>query len=281
MQSVTVAKSAGFCFGVQRAVSTVEGEIAKNSKAKTPIYTYGPIVHNEAVVNSFAEQGVRVLELDELDSLKEGTVIIRAHGVAKEIYDKLNKPGITVVDATCPFVTRIHDIVSSSKDPVIIVGDPTHPEVVGIKGWAGSDSRVISSIEDFIEMALPKDKKYKIVAQTTFNYEKFGEIVEKIKSFKYDIECFNTVCNATQERQSEAAKIASAVDMMIVIGSKDSSNTKKLFEICKAQCKVTEFIQTVDDLKSTNLSYVEKVGITAGASTPNNIIEEVQTYVRS
>lgn len=275
---VITAKTAGFCFGVERAVHTVTEEI---TKAKGPIYTYGPIVHNDLVVNSFAEQGVKVIGPDDIESLDGGTVIIRAHGVAEEVYRKLEKRNLTIVDATCPFVARIHEIVHDSVNPVIIVGDPVHPEVVGIKGWSGGQAWVIGSIEDFNELRLPKNKQYTIVAQTTFNYEKFNEIVEKIKSFKYDIKCFNTVCNATQERQSEAARVASNVDIMIVIGSKDSSNTKKLYDICKAHCKVTKFIQSVDDLNVKDLSYVERVGITAGASTPNIIIEEVQTYVRS
>ena len=281
--NVKRAKTAGFCFGVKRAVETVY-EQAKNSDA-APIYTYGPIIHNEEVVKDLENQGVIVLRTEqELEQLTEGTVIIRSHGVAKYIYEKLEKKKIQIVDATCPFVKKIHRIVnreSAAGKQIVIIGNPKHPEVEGIRGWAGEQVTVVQTPEDAERFELPdKDQKVCIVAQTTFNYNKFKELVEIISKKRYDIVVLNTICNATKERQTEARQIAARVDAMVVIGDKRSSNTQKLFEICKEECLNTYYIQTLDDLDINQLRSVESVGITAGASTPNKIIEEVQNNVR-
>ena len=281
--NVKRAKTAGFCFGVKRAVETVY-EQAKNSDA-APIYTYGPIIHNEEVVKDLENQGVIVLRTEqELEQLTEGTVIIRSHGVAKYIYEKLEKKKIQIVDATCPFVKKIHRIVSresAAGKQIVIIGNPKHPEVEGIRGWAGEQVTVVQTQEDAERFELPdKDQKVCIVAQTTFNYNKFKELVEIISKKRYDIVVLNTICNATKERQTEARQIAARVDAMVVIGDKRSSNTQKLFEICKEECLNTYYIQTLDDLDINQLRSVESVGITAGASTPNKIIEEVQNNVR-
>lgn len=278
---VKVAKTAGFCFGVKRAVEQVYEQI---EKTKSPIYTYGPIIHNEEVVKDLEKKGVRVIDTkEELSALKEGVVVIRSHGVGKDIYDILEKNGITVVDATCPFVKKIHRIVreqGEDKRRVIIVGDESHPEVQGIKGWGNEDTLVIETAEELEKFALRENERLCLVAQTTFNYNKFKDIVEKISKTRYDILVLNTICNATQERQVEARQIASEVDAMIVIGGKNSSNTQKLYEICRRECKNTYYIQTLSDLKPEKAGSVRSVGITAGASTPNNIIEEVHTNVR-
>ncbi|MBQ7795125.1 MAG: 4-hydroxy-3-methylbut-2-enyl diphosphate reductase [Lachnospiraceae bacterium] len=278
---VIVAKTAGFCFGVKRAVDKVYEQI-KNGKQ--PIYTYGPIIHNEVVVKDLDEKGVKVVDTkEELAALKEGVVVIRSHGVGKEIYDILNENGVEIVDATCPFVKKIHKIVSEQSADgrqVIIVGDEKHPEVQGIKGWGNDETKVITSYEDFDHLQIPAEKRLCLVAQTTFNYNKFQELVEKISRTSYDINVLNTICNATQERQVEAKKVASQVDVMLVIGGKHSSNTQKLYEICQKECKNTYYIQTLDDLNPECISSACNVGITAGASTPNNIIEEVHTNVR-
>ena len=274
-----LAETAGFCFGVRRAVDTVYKEIEKGTEQ---VYTYGPIIHNELVVNDFARKGVHVIEdEEELKDLKEGTVIIRSHGAPKRIYDLCEKNGLRIVDATCPFVKKIHRIVVGENTKgrrAVIVGDPDHPEVAGIRGWGDENTCVIRGLEDL--EAVPRDLPVSIVAQTTYNYIKLKEIIEKISTMNYDIRCFNTVCNATQERQTEAAEIASRVDTMIVIGSKSSSNTKKLCEICRARCSDTMFIQSVDDLYGKDNNSANSIGITAGASTPEQIIEEVQNYVR-
>ena len=276
------AESAGFCFGVKRAVDTVYKCTETGTDEK--IYTYGPIIHNEEVVKDMEKRGVRVIRSEEdLAALKEGTVIIRSHGVEKRVYEELEKKGIHIVDATCPFVKKIHKIVekhSEQGDRIIIIGNPDHPEVQGIRGWAKSPVSVIRNVEEAESFFCPADQKICIVAQTTFNYNKFKELVEIIEKKSYDVSVLNTICNATKERQTEARSIAETADAMIVIGDKHSSNTQKLFEICRKACNNTYYIQTLGDLDLNQLGSVETVGITAGASTPNNIIEEVQNNVR-
>lgn len=278
---VIVAKTAGFCFGVKRAVDQVYEQIGK---ADGPVYTYGPIIHNEEVVRDLEEKGVRVLETkEELRALKSGTVVIRSHGVGKEIYDILEAGGVTIVDATCPFVKKIHRIVKEQQEAgrrVIIVGNPDHPEVQGIRGWGNSDTLVLENASQIDDLPIKEGEKLCIVSQTTFNYKKFQDLVEKFEKRGYDILVLNTICNATQERQVEAGQIASRVDVMIVIGGKNSSNTQKLYEICRKECANTYYIQTLDDFKPECKEPVHIVGITAGASTPNHIIEEVHTNVR-
>ena len=280
---VTLAKSAGFCFGVKRAVDMVYEQI-EDAKER-PIYTYGPIIHNEEVVKELAEKGVRVIAEDEdPHGLEPGTVIIRSHGVGRKVKEDLENAGFTIVDATCPFVQKIHRYVAKYAEEgyfVLIVGSESHPEVQGIIGWMPNDSyAVISTPQDLEDLALAGEKIC-IVSQTTFNYNKFQELVEIIRKKGYDILVLNTICNATEERQSEAAMIARDVDAMIVIGGKHSSNTQKLFEICKKECQDTYYIQTKEDLDLSVLQSISNVGITAGASTPNKIIEEVQKNVRN
>ena len=278
---VELAKSAGFCFGVEKAVNTVYEEAKKENEI---VYTLGPIIHNEEVVKDMKKRGVEAVKMEDLASLPKGTVIIRSHGVSREVYNFVKNSGHRVVDATCPFVKKIHAIVSvqSGKGKnVVIIGNPDHPEVMGIKGWGDKNTYAVENIEQFINLGLKKDEEIIIVAQTTFNHKKFQEIIDKISLLGYDVRCFNTICNATQERQAEAKKIASNVDAMIVIGDKKSSNTGKLVEICQEECKNTVFIQTLEDLNYDALLSVDSVGITAGASTPKHIIEEVQNIVRS
>ena len=278
---VELAKSAGFCFGVEKAVNTVYEEAKKENEI---VYTLGPIIHNEEVVKDMKKRGVEAVKMEDLASLPKGTVIIRSHGVSRDVYNFVKQSGHRVVDATCPFVKKIHAIVSvqSGKGKtVVIIGNPDHPEVMGIKGWGDENTYAVENIEQFINLDLKKDEEMIIVAQTTFNHKKFQEIIDKISLLGYDVRCFNTICNATQERQAEAKKIASNVDAMIVIGDKKSSNTGKLVEICQEECKNTVFIQTLEDLNYDALLSVDSVGITAGASTPKHIIEEVQNIVRS
>lgn len=275
---VTVAKSAGFCFGVERAVDSVYSVIEEGD---SPIYTFGPIIHNEQVVADLEAKGVQVInEIDELKKVDKGTVIIRSHGVAKEVYDILEKRGIKVVDATCPFVKKIHNIVqteSNNGKKIIIIGNDNHPEVEGIKGWVNGDAIVINKEEQIENLDLPEETNVCIVSQTTFNHNKFKYLVEIIQKKRYNVTVVNTICNATHLRQVEAKDISAEVDAMIVIGGKHSSNTQKLYDICKEQCKNTYYIQTVDDLDWCELESLESIGITAGASTPKNIIEEVHT----
>ena len=277
---VILAKSAGFCFGVKRAVETVYEQTGTENR----IYTYGPIIHNEEVVKDLESKGVTVLEGEEdLRKLDKGTVVIRSHGVPREICEMIEKKGLTCVDATCPFVKRIHRIVEKESGEgrrIIIIGNPGHPEVEGIMGWSHTPAAVIESAEEAEKFTCLPGEKLCLVSQTTFNYNKFKELVEIFQKKGYNITIVNTICNATEERQTEAREIADKVDAMIVIGGKHSSNTRKLYEICRARCKSTYLIQTLDDLHLELPETAALVGITAGASTPNNIIEEVQNYVR-
>ena len=278
---VIVAKTAGFCFGVKRAVEQVYEQI---EKAERPVYTFGPIIHNEQVVEDLAQKGVRVIDTEEeLEAVRDAIVIIRSHGVGKHIYDLLEQNGVTVVDATCPFVKKIHRIVQEQQAAgrrVIIVGNPDHPEVQGIRGWGDEGTLVVENADQIENLPVSTKDKLCVVAQTTFNYNKFQDLVEKFEKKGYDILVLNTICNATQERQVEARRIASEVDAMIVIGGKHSSNTQKLYEICQKECKNTYFIQSLGDFNPECVNSVRSVGITAGASTPNQIIEEVHTNVR-
>ena len=203
----------------------------------------------------------------------------------RKIYDEIKALGFEIVDATCPFVLKIHRLVeqySREGYHIIIIGNETHPEVEGIKGWSDpAETSVIGTCEEAEKFTLSSEKKVCIVSQTTFNYNKFQELVEIVNEKGYDIIVLNTICNATEERQTEAERIAKEVDAMIVIGGRASSNTQKLFEICKKECENTYYIQTIKDLDLTRLKSTDNVGITAGASTPNNIIEEVQKNVRN
>lgn len=280
---VILAKSAGFCPGVKRAVNMVYEQTEK-CRGREPVYTYGPIIHNDEVVRDLAAKGAEVIHsLEELDDLPKGTVVIRSHGVARSVYETIEAKGFHIIDATCPFVKRIHNIVEEQgRDGrnIIIIGDPDHPEVQGIQGWCLTPSTVIQSVDEAVKFSQMKGEKLCIISQTTFNYNKFKELVEIIEKKSYDVSVLNTICNATKERQTEARSIAETVDAMIVIGDKHSSNTQKLFEICRKACNNTYYIQTLGDLDLNQLGSVETVGITAGASTPNNIIEEVQNNVR-
>ena len=280
---IKTAKSAGFCPGVKRAVDIVYQQARE---AKGPVYTYGPIIHNEEVVKDLAAKGVKVVEGKEgLMGCKGGTVIIRSHGVAREIYELLEKNGIDYVDVTCPFVRKIHRLVekyTAEGFRVVIIGNGSHPEVEGIRGWGNpKGTTVISNREEARNFAVSGEEKVCVVAQTTFNNNKFQELVEILAKKGYDIIVLNTICDATHKRQTEAREISSQVDAMIVIGGSKSSNTQKLFEICKKECENTYYIQTLDDLDLNQFWSIDNVGITAGASTPNNIIEEVQKNVRS
>ena len=280
---VKLAKTAGFCFGVKRAVDTVYKEAEKNNET---IYTFGPIIHNEQVVEDLEKNGVFVVNTTtELKALKTGTtVIVRSHGVGKSIYDLMDECGLNIVDATCPFVKKIHRIVereSKAGKRIIIIGNDKHPEVEGIKGWVCGNATVIETFDEAKAFTAEKNEQLCIVSQTTFNYNKFQDLVEIIREKGYDVESINTICNATEERQTEAKLIAGTVDSMIVIGGSHSSNTQKLFEICKKECENTYYIQTLEDLNAEGLKGSNCVGITAGASTPNNIIEEVSKNARN
>lgn len=280
--NVKIAKTAGFCFGVKRAVETVYQQIDENPGM--PIYTWGPIIHNEQVLEDLAGKGVKMIEsLEEAEAITEGIIIVRAHGVGRELYERLDRPGIRLVDATCPFVKKIHRTVeekSSEGYKIIVVGSSAHPEVQGIVGWSKPLADVVESPEMAAEYTPEPEKPVCIVAQTTFNYKKFKDVVEKISEKSYDSIAVDTICNATYDRQREAALLAEESDVMLVIGGRSSSNTQKLYEICRQHCPKTYYIQTALDIGDDWFWTDASVGITAGASTPKNIIEEVYTNVR-
>ena len=281
MREVTTAKSAGFCFGVKRAVDMVYDEAKKGER----VYTLGPIIHNQQVVEDLEKKGVKVIDsVNDINNGYDATVIIRSHGVPEKVIKALREKNVNIVDATCPFVLKIHKIVkeaSQNGKTIIIIGSDNHPEVEGIKGWCVSKPIVIESASEAEKLDNFGGKKLCIVSQTTFNYKKFKDIVDILSKKSYDIDVMNTICNATEERQTEAGTIARQSDAMLVIGGKHSSNTQKLYEICRKECENTYFIQTLDDLDLKQLQSFRSVGITAGASTPNNIIKEVQSYVRN
>lgn len=273
---VIVAKTAGFCFGVKRAVDEVYNQIRTGRK---PVYTYGPIIHNQQVVDELSAKGVKVIRSEEeLSHIHEGTIIIRSHGVPKKIQELMEKSGADVVDATCPFVKKIHHIAEEAGkhgDVLIIVGDPDHPEVQGIMGWTDGEVHVVRDADEMEKLELKPGSHAVIVSQTTYNKRKFEELVDIFMKKEYICNVNNTVCSATDKRQTEAREIASKVDAMVVIGGRHSSNTQKLYQICSEECTHTYFIETLVDLDMKPFQSFSRVGITAGASTPKSIIEEV------
>ena len=278
---VILAKKAGFCFGVKRAVETAFGEADNVKKGDGKAYTFGPIIHNEEVTGSLKKAGIDIIDsLDELSDLgKDTRIIIRSHGVGQNVYRTIEEAGLQVVDATCPFVANIHKIVSERSglgDEILIIGNPGHAEVEGTIGWSEKTPYVINSVQDIDNLPDLSNKKITVVAQTTYSLKKFQELVAELQDRYYNVNVCKTICNATEERQTEAERLARTVDAMIVIGGRSSSNTQKLYEICKQNCNNTYYIQTLADLDLTVFESVRRVGITAGASTPNHVIKEVQ-----
>lgn len=267
-----LAKSAGFCFGVNRAIETAYDQVKKNQK----IYSYGSLIHNKEVTADLAKKGIQVIET--LDDVTEGTVIIRSHGVGKNLYDNLEKKGLQYVDGTCPFVRKIHEIVHKNYlegNQIVIIGNKEHPEVIGINGWCNNSAIIIESKEQIQTMEFDTAKKYAIVVQTTFHTEKYDTILMELLKKNIQGVPYNTICCATNQRQKEAIELSKKVDKMIVIGDKSSSNTQKLFEICKKNCNSSYYIETICDLVLNIFDTDDKIGITAGASTPPAIIKEV------
>ncbi len=275
--SIKVAKSAGFCFGVDRAVKLVYEEIEKGGK----VATYGPIIHNTNVVNEIEAKGVRIVnKLSDLQN--DERLILRSHGVGKNIYDELKEMGNEYIDATCPFVARIHKIVREQSEQgkiVLIAGDREHPEVDAIVKHCPGECYVFADEEELKEIFQKNygflKKKVAIVAQTTYNIIVWNKCIDIIPDTLKDVtEIFQTICNATSDRQHAAIELAKSSDVMIVIGGKHSSNTIKLFSVCSKYCR-TYHIENSDELYDIDLSGASDIGITAGASTPAYIIKEV------
>lgn len=273
---VILAKTAGFCFGVDRAVNMAY-ELA-NSDARAA--TLGQLIHNSLVTDDLAAKGVRIIS-SPAEAQRGETVIIRAHGVAAEVYEELNGTGAEICDATCPFVKKIHCIVaenSGEDTEVFIAGDPNHPEVIGIKGHCKGEVNIFNSEAELDEIIKNDGKNYdkRIIAisQTTFSQKVWKICKEKIKKYYTNAKIFDTICFATRERQDEAALISKQSDMMIIIGDRHSSNTAKLKAVCSENCD-TYLVERAAELNTINFSHCATVGVTAGASTPSAIIKEV------
>ncbi len=272
MSNIRVAESAGFCFGVKRAIEMAYEAIGVEPK----LYSYGQLIHNKTVTDDLASKGLQIVE--DLDGLTEGTLLIRSHGVGKALYDEAEAKGLKILDGTCPFVKKIHNIVHEKLADgmgIIIVGDGTHPEVIGINGWCENAAVILEDEEAAKTKEIPEKEKYAVVVQTTFRQAKFDKILEILQNRGINMEVHNTICSATEKRQTEAEELSKTVDKMIVIGGKNSSNTQKLVEICAKNCGNTVHIETICDLVLNNFGKDDKIGITAGASTPPAIIKEV------
>lgn len=267
---IILAKSAGFCFGVKRAV-----DYAYSKAGKGDIYTYGPIIHNKEVTGDLDKKGVHVIE--NLDDVKYGEIIIRSHGVPPSVYEALEKRGLEYTDCTCPFVKKIHNIVKDNYNKgkrIIIVGNKSHPEIIGINGWCKNSAITINSLEEAENAEIEKGVDYALVVQTTFQTDVFESIIACLNKKSDNIEIFRTICSATGDRQKEAVEIAKVADQMIVLGDKSSSNTRKLYEISKKYCKNVYLCERICDLELQKIKNNGTMGITAGASTPSVIIKE-------
>ena len=276
MSKIIVAESAGFCFGVNRAINILYKLIDENK----PACTLGPIIHNMQMVNELREKGVRTI--DKISEAKENeTIVIRSHGVPQSIVDEIKERHLDYIDATCPFVSKIHKIVSETDDDsiVIIAGGKNHPEVQGIMGHCKSKCYTFKNQEELQELfSIIPQKNYKtikIVAQTTFDLKEWEKSLKSLKNVYTNTKIFDTICNATSIRQREAANISKSVDLMFVIGDKHSSNSFKLYSICSSNCENTFFIETADELPLEMVKKADSIGVTAGASTPARIIKEV------
>ncbi len=275
--NITLAKTAGFCFGVNRAVNTVYELLEKGER----VCTLGPIIHNPQLVDELSQKGVRIV--NSPDEAKQGeTLVIRSHGVEQSVIDYCKNNNIKYTDATCTFVSKIHKIVNEkSKEGyvVIVAGDINHQEVKGIVGHSFGKTFVVSD-DNELDILLTKNENFVenrviLVSQTTFNKKVLEKIAKKLKKVCTNAEIFDTICNATAMRQQEAFELSKINDAVIVIGGKGSSNTSKLFDVCKANCSNTYWVETADELKISNFSSFENIAVVAGASTPAGIIKEV------
>lgn len=277
---IVTAKTAGFCFGVERAVNRA---LEEAEKSELSVYALGALVHNESVMEDLKKKGIRTVQTEEeLPEDGAASVIIRAHGIPEDLEERLLSRGLKLVDCTCPFVKRIHRIVGEAGEKgqnVLIIGDPAHPEIRGIIGWTKGPFRVICSADEVELLDFSRNEQLTVVVQTTFQAKKLKIIVEKLRENGYNAIIADTICSATRERQLEAERLSEESDVMIVIGSPSSSNSRKLYDICKSNCDHTYFIQSAGELNPKWFDDAKTVGITAGASTPKTIITEVQTYV--
>ena len=284
--NIRIASASGFCFGVKRALElTMDAR-----KAPAGAVTYGELIHNRDVVRKLEREGVSVIE-DLKEAAGTGkTVVIRSHGVPKSFHDEAMSLGIALVDGTCPFVKKIHRLVdgfSQDGSAVMIVGTATHPEVVGIAGWCHGPVFVVDSLEalsDWERQNLSADGHFShplmLVAQTTIRLSLWESIYTRLSEHTTSLVAHNTICKATSERQASAESLSAEVDCMLVVGGPHSSNTKKLYEICKKNCENTYFIESAADLQMINLLNCDNIGITAGASTPDWVMDDILNQLK-
>ena len=275
---VLLADEYGFCFGVERAVEMVEGAIGQGDKVRA----LGPLIHNEQEMQRLAHEGVTTIS-EPVQISRDETAVIRAHGVTPEVQKELEEKAAKVVDATCPFVTRVQKLASraaAADRHVIIVGSPDHPEMIGVKGYAPEHAFVI---RDETEVAgLPWLRKPLVVSQTTIKAKTFFDTAEAIKAKTDDpVEVINTICSATRDRQDAARALSTMVDAFYIIGGRHSSNSVKLLAVCKENCEKSFLIETEAEINADYLVGVERVGVTAGASTPKWLIDRVVEHIQA
>ena len=280
MREIVLAKNAGFCFGVKRAV---EEALKTQKEYNKKIYTLGPLIHNSDVVNMLEKNNIFSININELNGLNEGDVIlIRSHGVSKDVFKKLENKNLNIINATCPYVSKIQNKAEKYKAlgyTIVILGDENHPEVVGINGWC-NETAIITKNGEFVDN-IPT--KVCVLSQTTEKIENFQKTLNNLSLKAKEILAFNTICSATSVRQESANDLSKDVDVMFIVGGKNSSNTTKLYQICKKNCKDSYHIENVIELKNFNLEILKnkKIGLTAGASTPKWIIEDVINYLNN
>ncbi len=270
---IEIAENAGFCYGVMRAIDIADRALEKHNA----LYSFGPIIHNPQVVDKYENKGLKVVEdIGDVD----GPVLIRSHGVAPEIYEKLKKKGVEIIDATCPFVKEAQRYAKQLVDEgyrVVIFGDKDHPEVKAHLGYTNYTASVINSENEAVKI---KATRVGVVCQTTQSVERFGRVIEILAKRIRELKVFNTICDATEKRQKAARELAERSDLMIVIGGKNSANTRKLYEICEETAKSAYHIETEKEINPNWFEGVERVGITAGASTPSYLIKQIYEFIK-
>jgi 4-hydroxy-3-methylbut-2-enyl diphosphate reductase len=274
---VILAEPSGFCYGVKRALDTLLDAAKERGKR---MYTLGPLIHNPQVIEKLEREGIRsVASLDEISP--PAVLVMPSHGVGRDIMESAISRGMEVTDVTCPFVSKVHRLAESlvrQKYQVVIVGDQGHTEVKSIVSRAGEDAVVVSGVEELASRDLKR--RVGIVAQTTQAVERFQECVSEAARRVYEVRAYNTICHATSERQAAAVKTAQAVDVMIVVGGRNSANTRRLAEICAQAGVPTHHVEIADELEACWFAVAKKVGVTAGASTPDWIIQEVVRRIK-
>ena len=274
---IEVARYAGVCYGVERALGMAE---KAGDEARKPVNTLGPLIHNPLVVNDLESIGVSTAS--SVSEVEEGTLIIRAHGVVPSVVEDARTRGLDVLDATCPYVKKVHNAAERlvrEGYQLIVVGESGHPEVEGIMGHAGDDAHVVSVPGDLD--AIDLSRKVGVVVQTTQTPGALADVVAELSKRTMDLRVINTICSATQERQDSAAELARRVDAMIVVGGKNSGNTRRLAEICTAACPKTHHIEDASEIEAAWFDGVSHIGVTAGASTPASHIERALVRMRS